>query len=101
MPEFNRVRDDLAFGVGLDKHEAPIGIQGRANVEAFLSAEVPRVTGARFGMDEDTTTNWSEGSLVEVKRALKVFPRGIRELRVACQSRLRVSSACGRSKSQR
>jgi hypothetical protein len=57
MPEFNHVGDDLAFGVGLDKLEAPIGVQGRTNVEAFLSAEVPRATGARFGMDEDTATN--------------------------------------------
>ena len=80
VPEFNRVGDDLAFGVGLDKLKAPVGVQGRANVEAFLSAEVPRAMGARFDMDEYATTNWPEGSFVEVKGALEVFPS--RDLRV-------------------
>ena len=80
VPELNHVRDDLAFGVRLDKLEAPVRIQGRTNVEAFLSAEVPRATGARIGMNEYMTTNWPERSLVEVKGALKVFPRG--DLRV-------------------
>ncbi len=84
VPEFNRVGDDLAFGVGCDMLEALVGLQGRANVEAFLSLEVPRVTIARFGMDEYTTTNWPEGSFVEVKGALEVFPS--RDLRV--ESRL-------------
>ena len=67
MPEFNCVGYELAFGVGLDKLEAPIGVQGRANVEAFLSTKVPRATGAGFGMDEDTTTHWSKKSFVEKK----------------------------------
>jgi hypothetical protein len=74
--EFNCVGDDLAFGVGLDKLEAPVRVQCRANVEALLSMEVPRATGARFGMDEYPTTNWPEGSFVEVKGALEVFPSG-------------------------
>ncbi len=76
VPEFNRVGDDLAFGVGLDKLEALVGVQGRANVEAFLSVEVPRVTDARFGMNEYKTTNRPKGSFVEVKGALEVFPSG-------------------------
>ncbi len=76
VPEFNRVEDDLAFGVQLDVLEAPVRIQGRTNVEAFLSAEVPRAMGARLGKNEYTTTNWPERSLVEFKGALKVFPRG-------------------------
>jgi hypothetical protein len=45
MPEFDRVGDDLALGVTLDEFEAPVQIQRRANVEAFLSTEVPRATG--------------------------------------------------------
>ncbi len=76
VPEFHLVGDDLAFGVGLDKLEALVGVQCRANVEAFLSAEVPRATGARFGMDEYPTTNWPKGSFVEVEGALEVFPSG-------------------------
>ncbi len=59
MPEFDRVGDDLALGVTLDKLEAPVGIQCRANVEAFLGKEVPRATGCRFGVYKDTTTNWA------------------------------------------
>jgi hypothetical protein len=74
VPEFNRVGDDLAFGVQLDELEAPVRIQGRTNVEAFLSTEVSRVKGARLGMNEYTTTNWPKRSLVEVEGALKVFP---------------------------
>jgi hypothetical protein len=73
VPEFNRVGDDLTFGFQLDKLEAPVRIQGRINVEALLSAEVPRATGARLGMNEYTTTNWPKRSLVEVEGALKVF----------------------------
>jgi hypothetical protein len=80
VPEFNHVGDDLAFGVRLDKLETLVGVQCRANVEAFLSAEVPRAMGARFGMDEYPTTNWPKGSFVEVKGALEVFPS--RDLRV-------------------
>ncbi len=59
MPEFNRVGDDLALGVTLDQLEAPIRVQCRANVEAFLGTEVPRATGGRFGVYEDPTTNWA------------------------------------------
>jgi hypothetical protein len=66
----------LVFGVGLDKFEASVGVHGRANVEAFLGAEIPRATSGRFGMDENTSTNWSERSLVEVKRTLEEFPSG-------------------------
>jgi hypothetical protein len=71
VPEFNHVGDDLAFGVSLDKLEAPVAVQCMANLEAFLSAEVLRVTGARFGMDEYPTTNWPEGSFVEIEGALE------------------------------
>jgi hypothetical protein len=74
VPKFNHVGDDLAFGVQLDKLEAPVRIQGRTNVEAFLSTEVPRATGARLSMNEYTTTNWPERSLVKSEGALKVFP---------------------------
>ncbi len=76
VPEFNHVGDDLAFGVRLDELKAPVRIQGRTNVEAFISTEVPRAMGARLGMNEYTTTNWPERSLVEVEGALKVFPHG-------------------------
>jgi hypothetical protein len=41
MPELDRVGDDLALGITLDELEAPVGIQRRTNVEAFLGTEVP------------------------------------------------------------
>jgi hypothetical protein len=41
MSEFNRVGDDLALGITLDELEAPVRIQRRTNVEAFLGTEVP------------------------------------------------------------
>ncbi len=47
MPEFDRVGDDLALGVTLNKLEAPVRIQCRANVEAFLGTEVPRAMGVQ------------------------------------------------------
>ena len=59
MPEFNRVRDDLALGVTLDQLEALVRIQCRANVEAFLGMEFPRATGRRFGVYKDPATNWA------------------------------------------
>ena len=59
MPEFDRVGDDLARGVTLDELEAPVRIQCRANVEAFLGTEVSHATSCRFGVYKDTTTNWA------------------------------------------
>ena len=41
MSEFNRIGDDLAFGITLDKLEALVRIHRRTNVEACLGAEVP------------------------------------------------------------
>ena len=41
MAELDRVGDDLALGITLDELEAPVRIQRRTNVEAFLGTEVP------------------------------------------------------------
>ena len=41
MSEFDRIRDDLALGVALDKTEATVRVHCWTNVEASLGAEVP------------------------------------------------------------
>ena len=74
MAEFDCVGDDLALGVCIDKLEAAVGIHGWTNVESILGTKVPRASGCRFGMDEDPTTSWTQGRLVEIKRPLKEFP---------------------------
>ncbi len=42
MAEFDRIRDNLAFGVQVDKFEAAVQLQGWTNVEAILGTKVPR-----------------------------------------------------------
>ena len=74
MAEFNCVGDDLALGVCIDELEAAVGIHGWTNVETILGPKIPRASGCRFGMDEDPTTSWTQGRLVEIKRPLKEFP---------------------------
>ena len=74
MAEFYRVGDDLALGVCVDKLEASVGIHGWTNVESILGTKIPRASGCRFGMYEDSTTNWTQRRLVEIERPLKEFP---------------------------
>jgi hypothetical protein len=74
MAEFDCVGDDLALGVCVDKLEAAVGIHGWTNVESILGTKIPRASVYRFGMDEDPTTSWTQGRLVEIKRPLKEFP---------------------------
>jgi len=74
MAELDCVGDDLALGVCIDKLEAAVGIHGWTNVESILGTKVPRGSGCRFGMDEDRTSSWTQGRLVEIKRSLKEFP---------------------------
>jgi hypothetical protein len=57
MPEFDRVGDDLALGVRLDKFEATVGVERRPDVESFLGAEVLRTLSGWLGMDEHAETN--------------------------------------------
>ena len=51
MAEFDRVGDDLALGVCIDKLEAAVGIHGWTNVKAILGTKIPRASGR--------TTNWA------------------------------------------
>jgi hypothetical protein len=74
VAEFDCVGDDLALGVRIDKLEAAVGIHGWTNVEPILGTKIPRAPGCRFGMDENPTTSWTQGRLVEIKRSLKEFP---------------------------
>ena len=74
MAEFDRVGDDLALGVCIDKLEAAVGIHGWTNVESILGPKIPRVSVCRFGMDEDPTISWTQGRLVEIEGPLKEFP---------------------------
>ena len=74
MAELDCVGDDLAFRVSIDELEAAVGIHGWTNVESILGTKIPRASVCRFGMDEDPTTSWTQGRLVEIKRPLKEFP---------------------------
>jgi hypothetical protein len=74
MEKFDGIRDDLAFGVGLDYLEAAVGIKGWANIEAWFCAEVPKLLSSRLCMDEDVSTNRTKRCLVEVKGPLEKFP---------------------------
>ncbi len=42
MAELDRIGDNLAFGVSVDKFEAAVQLQGWTNVEAILGTKVPR-----------------------------------------------------------
>ena len=74
MTKFYRVRNNLAFGVHLDKFEATIRIEGGPDVEAFLGAIIPGATCRRLGMNEHTTTNWTQRCFVEIERTVEEFP---------------------------
>jgi hypothetical protein len=58
MAEFDRIGDNLAFSVSIDKFEAVVQLQGWINVEAILGTKVIRPTRCWLSMDEDVTTNW-------------------------------------------
>ena len=53
-------RSGRTLGVSIHKFEAPVGIHGRANVEAILSTVVPKSSGGWFGVDENPTSNWAK-----------------------------------------
>jgi hypothetical protein len=74
VPKFNCVRNNLALGIHLDEFEATVGVEGRPNVIAFLGSKVPRTPSGWLGMNEDATTNWPEGSFVEVEGSIEEFP---------------------------
>ena len=74
MAKFNRVRNNLALGVHFDQFEATIRIEGRPNVETFFGAKIPGATRGRLGMDENTTTNRTQGCFVEIERTVEEFP---------------------------
>jgi hypothetical protein len=74
VAKFDCVRDDLAFGVSIDKLEAAVGVHGWTNVEAILSTKVPGLAGCWLGMDEDPTSHRTKWCLNEVKRPLKEPP---------------------------
>jgi hypothetical protein len=58
MAEFEKIGDNLAFSVSVDKFEAVVRIQGWTNVETILGTKVPRPARCWLSMDEDTTTIW-------------------------------------------
>ncbi len=74
VAEFGCGRDDLAFGVSIDKLEAVVGVHGWTNVETILSTKVPELVGCWLGMDEDPTFHRTKWCLVEIKRPLKELP---------------------------
>jgi hypothetical protein len=82
MAEFDCVRDDLAFGVCINKLEAAVGVHGWTNVETILSTKVPGSAGCWLGMDEDPASHRTKGCFVETKRPLKELP--CTDLRIDC-----------------
>jgi hypothetical protein len=74
MPKFNCVRNNLALGIHLDEFEATVRVKGGPDVKAFFGSKVPRLPSGWLGMNEDATTNWPEGSFVEVERPVEEFP---------------------------
>jgi hypothetical protein len=75
MANFDSYQDDLAFGASLDQLETAAGIKGRANIETWFCAEIPRLPSSQLCVDVDMTTNQTNWSLVEVEVALEKFPR--------------------------
>ncbi len=75
VTKLDRVSDDLALGIHLNQLVTAVQVKSWAYVEPVLSPEVPRLTGGRFGMDEDTTTHRGKWSLVEIERAIEEVPR--------------------------
>jgi hypothetical protein len=51
-----------------------VGVKGRANIETWFCAEIPRTPSSQLCMDEDATTNQTKWSLVEVEWTFKKFP---------------------------
>jgi hypothetical protein len=74
MPKFNCVRNNLALGIHLDELEATVGVKCGTDIKTFFGSKVPRSPRGWLGMDQDATTNWPEGSFVEVKRPVEEFP---------------------------
>ncbi len=83
VAELDCVRDDLAFGVSIEKLEAAVGVHGWTNVETILSTRVPGSVGCWLGMDEDPASHRTKWCLVEIKRPLKELP--FTDSRVDCR----------------
>ena len=60
MPEADSVRDDNCAGVPFYKTVAPIVMQGQADVETIIGAEVPKLCGG-LGIDEYPAPWWAQG----------------------------------------
>jgi hypothetical protein len=58
MGEFDWIRDNLDFGVSVDKFEAVVRLQSWTNVEAIIGTKNPRPSRCWLSMDEDATTKW-------------------------------------------
>ena len=53
MEELNGVGVAKCFGCPVHYVEVTVMVEGRANVEAFEAAEVPRFVAARLGVDDN------------------------------------------------
>ena len=54
MTELNSVGEEEHFGEAIDKVEGSEVVEGRADVEAVSTAEVPGLAGAWFVVDDDS-----------------------------------------------
>ena len=76
MEFLDSVRDDDGFCCCIDNLEAVVVIERGGDGETFAAAEVPRSTGAWFGMDDDWAAERSYGGNVEVEGTIEVLPGG-------------------------
>ena len=74
MEELNSVRDKGGFSCGFYYLEAAVVLQGRADVEAVVSAEGLGGAGGWLVVDEYAASDGAEGGGVKVEGAVEVFP---------------------------
>ena len=75
MVELNGVANTDSLGGGIYNFVAAVVVEGRANAESVLSAEVPGLAWSRFVVDGDFASNWGERCGGVVDGNVIVFPR--------------------------
>ena len=68
------VGEEEGFGGAVDDVEAAVVVKCRSNVETVASAEVPQLSNVRLVFNDDGASNRSKRGVIEVERAVEVFP---------------------------
>ena len=76
MPELDGVGEEENFGGDIDYVEAAQVVEGIADVEAMAAAEVPRLAGACFIVDDDAPYGRPNGGGYVVEQAVEVVTGG-------------------------